>query len=251
MLGHSGLTEIIESALRETSLGALSRFMEVSNLENVKAVSLNEQVRFRCQLCGGCCHYVKDSIMLEPMDIYRLARYLREQGELVTGTEDVLAEYAHASWLEGNYPIFVLNTESELDVCTFLKDGRCRVYEARPHVCRMYPFSAAPGSRGRDFQYLLCTEKPHHFADGIVTVKDWLSQNFSKETKAILKADYNALPVIGQNIRAMSVEQFKKLAFQFIYYRYYNYELDAPFLPQFLSNREKLKELPGGRHMKE
>ena len=86
MLGHSGLTEIIESALRETSLGALSRFMEVSNLENVKAVSLNEQVRFRCQLCGGCCHYVKDSIMLDPMDIYRLARFLREQGEPMEGT---------------------------------------------------------------------------------------------------------------------------------------------------------------------
>ena len=218
-------------------------------MDNVKAVSLNEQVRFRCQLCGGCCHYVKDSIMLEPMDIYRLARYLREQGEPVTGTEDVLAEYAHASWLEGNFPIFVLNTVGELDVCTFLKDGRCRVYEARPHVCRMYPFSAAPGNRGRDFQYLLCTEKPHHFSDGIVTVKDWLSQNFSRETKAILKADYDALPVIGQNIRAMSVGQFKKLAFQFIYYRYYNYELDAPFLPQFLSNVEKLKELTGGRHM--
>jgi len=181
--------------------------------------------------------------MLEPMDAYNLARYLRDRGEPVAGTEDVLAQYAHASWLADSLPIFLLNTVGALDVCTFLKAGRCSVYEARPRVCRLYPFTVAPGSRGRDFQYFLCTEKTHHFADGAVTAKDWLSQNFSKETRAVLKADYEALPILSQNIRAMGSEQFKRLAFQFIYYRYYNYELDEPFLPQFLSNLEKLREL--------
>lgn len=33
---------------------------------------------------------------------------------------------------------------------------------------------------------------------------------------------------------------------RFLYYRYYNYDLDKPFLPQFLTNLEKLKELTGG-----
>ncbi len=213
------------------------------NLTNTRAVSLNEKIPFHCRLCGGCCRYVADSIMLEPRDSYYLARYLREQGEPLVGTEDVLAQYAHASWLADSLPIFLLNTVGTLDVCTFLKDGRCSVYEARPRVCRLYPFTVAPGSRGRDFQYLLCTEKSHHFASGVVTTKDWLSQNFSKEAKSVLKADYEALPILGQNIRAMGEEQFKRKAFQFIYYRYYNYELDEPFLPQFLSNLEKLKEL--------
>ena len=216
-------------------------------MDNVKLVSLNEQVRFRCRLCGGCCRYVKDSIMLEPMDIYRLARYMREQGEPVCGTEDVLAHYAHAAWLADNFPVFLLNTVGALDVCAFLKEGRCSVYEARPLVCRMYPFSAAPGEKGRDFSYLLCMEKRHHFADGVVTVKDWLSQNFSKEAKDVLKADYDALPTIGKNIRAMDEDWLEKHLFQFLFYRYYNYELDQPFLPQFLSNLEKLKKLTGGK----
>ena len=176
---------------------------EVNDLANVKAVALNEKVPFHCLLCGGCCRNVKDSIMLEPIDVFHLTRYLREQGEPVAGMEDMLARYAHAAWLENNFPIYLLNTVEALDTCVFLKDGRCSVYEARPQVCRMYPFSAAPGSRGRDFQYFLCTEKPHHFADGLVTVKDWLSQNFSREAKAALKADYDAIPTIGQNIRAL------------------------------------------------
>ena len=214
--------------------------------KNIRAVSLNEQVPFRCRLCGGCCRYVKDSIMLEPMDAYRLARYLREQGESVSGTEDVLADYAHASWLADKFPIFLLNTVGTMDVCVFLKKGRCSIYEARPHVCRVYPFSVAPGERGRDFQYFLCREIPHHFADGLVTPKNWFSENFPREAREALKADYDALPVLGRNIQAIGAEGFQDLLFRFLYYRYYNYELDKPFLPQFLSNLEQLKDLTGG-----
>lgn len=216
------------------------------HLENARAVTLNENVQFRCQLCGGCCRYVTDNIMLEPMDAFYLARYLREHGEPVLGPEDVFSCYTHAAWLADSIPIFLLNTVGPQDACTFLESGRCSVYEARPQVCRMYPFSAGPGSRGRDFQYFLCKEKPHHFVGGTVITKDWLSQNFSKEAKAVLKADYETLPALGQSIRAMGSKEFRRLAVQFIYYRYYNYDLDAPFLPQFLSNLENLKELTGG-----
>ena len=213
------------------------------HLENTRAVSRNETVPFHCRMCGECCRDIADSIMLEPMDAYRLARYLRERGAPVTGTEDVLARYAHAAWLEDCLPVFLLDTVGTADACVFLKDGRCSMYEARPRVCRLYPFSVGPGNRGRAFQYVLCTEKPHHFADSMVMVKDWLSQNFSREARAVLKADYDALPGLGQTIRAMGRERFKRLAFQFLYYRYYNYNLDEPFLPQFLSNLEKLRKL--------
>lgn len=219
---------------------------EVNDLASVKAVALNERVPFRCQLCGECCRRVKDSIMLEPIDVFRLARYLQKQGEPVLGTEDILEQYAHASWLEDKFPIFLLNTAGTLDACVFLKDGRCSVYEARPHVCRIYPFSAAPGRKGRDFQYFLCMEKSHHFSDGLVRVKDWLSENFPRETRTALKADYDAIPVISRNILAMEAEKFQSLLFQFLYYRYFNYELNKPFLPQFRSNLEQLMELTGG-----
>lgn len=218
----------------------------MNGLANAKAVALNETVSFHCQMCGGCCRYLKDSVMLEPMDAYYLARYLRERSEPVEGTEDVLAQYAHPAWLADNFPVFLLNTVGTMDVCVFLKGGRCSVYDARPRVCRMYPFSVGPGSRGRDFQYFLCTEKSHHFTGGMVTVKNWLSRNLSRETRAVLKAEYEALPILGQNIRAMGAEQFQRLIFQFMFYRYYHYDLDEPFQPQFISNLKKLKELTGG-----
>ena len=95
---------------------------EVSDLTDVRAVALNEKVPFRCRLCGECCRCVKDSIMLEPIDIYRLTRYLREQGESVSGTEDVLAKYAHASWLDDRLPIFLLNTVGAIQAISDKKE---------------------------------------------------------------------------------------------------------------------------------
>ena len=77
----------------EPSLGALSHVMkEVNHLETIRAVTLNEKVPFHCQLCGCCCRHVNDSIMLEPLDCYQLARHLRDRGEPVSGIEDVLAQ---------------------------------------------------------------------------------------------------------------------------------------------------------------
>lgn len=215
-------------------------------METIRAVSLNEKVPFHCRLCGDCCRYVKDGIMLEPLDCYHLARHLRDQGEPVSGIEDVLAHYAHAAWLSDNFPIFLLNTAGTFDACTFLKDGRCSVYEARPRVCWMYPFSAAPGARGRDFRYFLCKEKHHHFSDGVVTVQNWLSDNFTREFREALKADYDVLPILNRKIQTMGTEKFQGLLFRFLYYRYYNYDLDQPFLPQFRSNLEQLRKLTGG-----
>mgnify|MGYP007123090427 CR=1 FL=1 len=153
--------------------------------------------------------------MLEPLDCYRLARHLRDQGEPVSNIKDVLAQYAPASWLSDSFP-------------------------------QMYPFSVAPGERGRDFCYFLSTDKHHHFADGMITVKNWLLETFVRETKEVLKANYDALPVLGRNIQAMGVEKFKGQLFRFLYYRYYNYDLDQPFLIQFRSNLEQLRKLTGG-----
>ena len=44
----------------------------------------------------------------------------------------------------------------------------------------------------------------------------------------------------------MGVEKFRGQLFLFLYYRYYNYDLDQPFLPQFRSNLEQLRKLTGG-----
>lgn len=210
---------------------------------NLQSVAPREWVPFHCQRCGACCREAENSLMLEPMDIHRLGQFLRERGDPIDGPEDVLEKYAHADLLMDCLPIFLLNTVGKEHACVFLKDGRCEVYEARPRVCRLYPFSVAPGDRGRDFLYCLCTERPHHFTGGHVSVKDWFYQNFSKDAREFMKLDFDTLPVLAKNVREMGETRFKKMLFQFLFYRYYNYDLDQPFMPQFIRNTEELKKL--------
>lgn len=209
----------------------------------MKFVSTNARIPFRCLRCGDCCRHVKDSLMTEPIDIYYLSKHLREMGETIDGPEDMLERYAHPTVIEPGYPAFLLNTEGADDGCVYLKDGRCSVYEARPQVCRMYPFGVAPGQRGKTFNYYLCTERKHHFGSGSVKVKDWVNDNFSREIRAYYQTEGELLPLIGRAAQSLGTQKFQRLAFKLLYFLYYGYNLGKPFLPQYQENARELTEL--------
>lgn len=198
-------------------------------------------VNFHCRLCGNCCRDLEGQLMPELLDVYRLARCLRERGE-VEYIEDVYNRYTHVETLEDCYPIFVMNTTGSENACVFLKDGRCGVYEARPRVCRLYPFNAFPGQRGKAFEfYQSMDQHSAHYVEGKVLVKDWMYQNFWREDREFLTAESTTLPELGLLLHTLSPEQLKENLFTILYYRYYNYDLDQPFMPQYEKNTEQLK----------
>ena len=49
----------------------------------------------------------------------------------------------------------------------------------------------------------------------------------------------------------MGETRFQNMMFSFLFYRYYNYDLERPFLPQFLENHEALKRLMESQHTAE
>lgn len=181
--------------------------------------------------------------MPEQIDAYRLARFLRERGE-VEYMEDFYTRYTYPDMLEGFFPVFLINTVDPDDSCVFLKDGRCSVYEARPRVCRLYPFTAFPGQRGKAFHFFQCMDSNSaHFSDGKILVKDWMYQNFSREDREFLTAESDTLLELGRLLKAMSTDGRKENLFQILYYRYYNYDLDQPFMPQYKENTVELKRI--------
>ena len=124
-------------------------------MSDAVSVRPKDWVPFRCRLCGCCCQDLKGHLMPEQLDAYRLARFLRERGDLEF-MEDFYASYTYPDMLEGCFPVFLMNTTGPADSCVFLKNGRCSVYEARPRVCRLYPFTAFPGQRGKAFNFFQC-----------------------------------------------------------------------------------------------
>ena len=200
-----------------------------------------DQVAFSCRLCGDCCRRVENSIMLEPLDAYNLGRYLLEHGGGVDNIEDVYGQYAHPSMLHDAYPIFLLNTQGEDQSCIFLKDSKCSVYEGRPRVCNLYPFTVKGGDRCRRFMYYQCLDsRASHFGGGKVKIGDWMYRNFTKDAKDFMEMEASMLPELGMLLRKLGPDGRRQFLFRLLYYRYYNYELDQPFLPQYQENQRQL-----------
>ena len=208
----------------------------------VVSVHAKDCVDYQCRRCGQCCRHIKDTVMVESMDAYRLANYLRGCDPNICTIDDVLTRYCKPMPLTQEcFPIFMLKTTGPDDSCIFLKDGLCSIYEARPRTCRLYPFSVGPGERGRDFEYCLCLDRHRsHFTGSRVSVKDWLYQNFKREDKEYVKREYEIATELGKLMRAIDPDMRQGIVFKVIYYRYYNFDLDQPFQPQYEQNNRHL-----------
>ena len=129
-------------------------------MNEIQPVRPKDQFTFSCRQCGACCRNIEGCVMVESLDAYRLARYLRTKGELIEGIEDFLFRYCDPEPLtEEGFPIYMLKTKAPNGSCIFLMDGRCSVYPARTRTCRIYPLTVGPGERGRDFEYCLCLDR--------------------------------------------------------------------------------------------
>ena len=200
-----------------------------------------DQVPFTCQRCGNCCRNVEKQIMLEPLDAYQLGRFLRQHSGEIQSMEDVYSRYAEPMLLAQGFPVFTLKTVGSERACVFLRDGRCQVYEGRPRTCRLYPFSAAVGQRGKRFAFYQCLDcHKSHFNGSKVSIKDWMYQNFTRDDRAFVEADAAAMTELGRLLRALGPNGQQNCLFQLLYYRYYNFDLDRPFMEQYQANHRAL-----------
>ncbi len=202
-----------------------------------------DEVPFTCQRCGNCCRNVEEQIMLEPLDAYQLGRFLCQHGGDIQSIEDVYSRYAEPMLLAQGFPIFTLKTIGSEHSCVFLQSGRCQVYEGRPRVCRLYPFSATGGQRGRRFAFYQCLDcHASHFNGSKVSVRDWMYQNFTKNAREFVEADTAAMTELGRLLRELGPKGQQDCLFQLLYYRYYNFDLDRPFMEQYQANHQALLE---------
>lgn len=203
-------------------------------------VTLSDQFPFRCKMCGACCRHVKESVPMESLDAFRLARFLRSQDENIQSTDDVLERYTDPVLLhESGYMIFMLKTVGPEDACIFLKDNRCTIHEVKPRACRTYPMSVGPDGHGGHEQYL-SMEQPHHFDGPQMSVKKWVRKRCSQEDFEFWDTDVGSARDIAMLLEKIPQDRMKQALFFFLRYKYSDFDLDKPFIPQFKNNNQKL-----------
>jgi len=109
---------------------------ELRNYPKEELCAIIREVGFSCDLCGRCCTRVFNGhVLLLEQDVDRI----RESDPLAlepVPTYDFCDQ--HGTFYAAGY-----TTCSQGDApgsCIFLKQGRCRIYQRRPAVCRVYPY---------------------------------------------------------------------------------------------------------------
>lgn len=115
----------------------MERNVEIDKISDGKRYGANDLVKVGCDDCRGCsacCNGMGDSIVLDPMDVYRLEKKLGKTME-----EILLAGNVALRVVDGVILPHLKMTEQS-DQCSFLnEEGRCSIHDARPGFCRMFP----------------------------------------------------------------------------------------------------------------
>lgn len=111
-------------------------------------------VRFKCHHCNHCC---TDVVCLPtPWDVRRIAKMIdKDVFEFIEflgpdEVEDVEAD--DPTWLDVDGERYIMALiRDEITGCNFLdnKTKLCSIYEARPLLCRLYPFKVTETKSGK------------------------------------------------------------------------------------------------------
>lgn len=217
----------------------------VDNFDRMK-IGLDDTFKFKCQMCGKCCIH-RDDILLNPKDIYNMAK------ELSLTTEELVEKYCETYiGSDSRIPIVRLKPRGSVHRCPLLKDRKCMVHKSKPVVCAMYPIGRClilAGKTAADIdsvQYIF--NRPEcRGSDGTethtVSVREWLEsfgipvkdEFFIKWQRTVMDMG-SVFREIEKKVSDRTMEMLWNAAF-FGLYLHYQTELD--FMSQFEENAQK------------
>ena len=210
-----------------------------------KIVELDDRFEFHCTQCGKCCEHRED-ILLNPQDLFRMAKFLKQS------PADVVNHYCEVYiGPDSRIPIVRLLPEGPTKRCPFLVRNKCRIHEAKPTVCAMFPI-------GRAQRFDFHTRKP---LPGIIyildkppcgdesethTVREWLD-GFHIPVEDPFYLEWSEATMLFsesfQKLEKINPAATAMLVFPAVYeHLYLAYRTDEEFLPQFQENLKKTKE---------
>lgn len=170
------------------------REIDIDEISDGKRYGLNDMVKIECSDCKGCsecCHFVEDTIILDPYDIFMLERATGKTFEKMVDREIGLRV------VEGLIAPHIKIQETT-GACAFLSaEGRCTIHDFRPGFCRLFPMGRIYENGG--FSYFLQVNQCPYPYKNKVKLKKWLGiENVGEYEKYILEYhDLNRAVISG------------------------------------------------------
>ncbi len=147
----------------------MKRQIDINEISDGKLYTANDMVKAGCDGCKGCsacCTGMGDTVVLDPLDIYRMTTYLD------CTFEQLLSSKVALGVVDGII-LPHLNMSGQGERCGFLdNNGRCSIHSARPGICRLFPLGRI--YEDGSFKYFLQVHECPKENKTKVKVKQWI-----------------------------------------------------------------------------
>lgn len=147
----------------------MKRNVSLEEISDGKLYGLNDLVKADCHDCQGCfscCQGMGESIVLDPLDVYRLCNGLHK-------TFESLLTDALALQVVDGIILPHLHMHGSKEQCFFLNaEGRCSIHAFRPGICRLFPLGRY--YENHSFRYFLQTKECKSTNRTKIKVRKWL-----------------------------------------------------------------------------
>ena len=214
----------------------MKRQVSMDEISDGKLYTLNDMVKAGCNDCKGCsacCQGMGSSIVLDPLDVYRLCQ------NLGLTFEQLLVEKLELQVVDG-IVLPNLKMVGEKEQCAFLnEEGRCSIHAFRPGICRLFPLGRY--YENGSFQYFLQVHECKNQNRTKVKVRKWIdTPDVAKYEKFIAEWHYFLLD-LQENLQNTTNEEERKRVSMGILKEFYliPYDADRDFYKQFEERKQK------------
>lgn len=214
----------------------MKRQVSMDEISDGKLYTLNDMVKAGCNDCKGCsacCQGMGSSIVLDPLDVYRLCQ------NLGLTFEQLLVEKLELQVVDG-IVLPNLKMGGEKEQCAFLnEEGRCSIHAFRPGICRLFPLGRY--YENGSFQYFLQVHECKNQNRTKVKVRKWIdTPDVAKYEKFIAEWHYFLLD-LQENLQNTTNEEERKRVSMGILKEFYliPYDADRDFYKQFEERKQK------------
>lgn len=220
----------------------MKREIRMEEISDGKLYGPEDMVRAGCGDCAGCsacCRGMGNSVIVDPLDIYRL----NILGKV--GMNELFSGYLEFH-VEDGVILPHLKMAGEEEACGFLDDsGRCRIHPFRPGLCRLFPLGRFYEDGG--FRYFLQVNECRRTSRSKVKVKRFIdTPDLEENERFVTDWHYFLLDVQEFLKKGAGQEKAKEINMKLLQIFFLTpYSGDRDFYEQF---RERL---PLGRQLLE
>ncbi|WP_294787888.1 YkgJ family cysteine cluster protein [uncultured Eubacterium sp.] len=210
----------------------------LKDISDGKLYSSNDMVKVGCHDCTGCsacCCDMGESILLDPMDVWRLERNLGQSFEqLLAGAIDLHVEDGLI------LPNLKMTPSATGPKCSFLnEEGRCSIHAFRPGICRLFPLGR--NYDGENLSYFLLTDACPAKNKSKMKVSKWLEMDGMKDYERFLVKWHALTKSLRQIMQNCDEEEAKRKNMLFLQMFYFTPVQQENFYDGFYERLEQFE----------